>query len=81
MQKNIDSKKGCPGKRKRCHGHNWMPIKHGTTMAPKKTQGFVIKIQRQQVRDPRNFKFDYMKKQICNVVCFNPFKPFFFQRD
>jgi hypothetical protein len=50
-------------------------------MAPKKTRGLALRIQRQQVKDPHNFRFDYRKKQICNVVCFNPFKVFFFFKE
>jgi hypothetical protein len=37
MQKNIDSKEGGPRKKISHREHNWMPIRHGTTMALKKT--------------------------------------------
>jgi hypothetical protein len=76
MQKNIDSKEGGLRKKRHHYKHNWMPIRCGITMAPRKMQGLDLRIQRQQLRDLHNFRFDCMNKQMCNIVCFNPFKPF-----
>ncbi len=33
------------------------------------------------MKDLHNFKFDCKKKQMCNIVCFNPFKPFIFLKE
>ncbi len=44
-------------------------------------QRLALRIQKQLVRDLCNFKFDCKKKQMCNIICFNPFKLFIFLKE